>query len=229
MSAMRWLCLALLPALPLRAQAQDFESAEHIGAVAQAYVASQAGAGVQTFPPKLDPRLRLPACGQALQASASAANARSAWSVAVHCGAPEPWTLYVSIRVADRRSVVVLKRALAPGMPVKADDLALEERDVTSLPYGYVERTADVIGKTLRRPVMVGTPVAPDAVAAPVTVHRGQDVTLISRAGGFEVRAGGRALADAANGERVRAENQDSHRIVEGVVLDGATIEIGMD
>ncbi|MBL6751985.1 MAG: flagellar basal body P-ring formation protein FlgA [Nevskia sp.] len=149
--------------------------------------------------------------------------------MAVHCSAPEPWTIYVPVRVVDRRDVVVMKRSLAPGMPVMADNVAIEQRDVASLPYGYIERLDDVIGKTLRKPVMVGTAMSPDAVAAPTSIRRGQDVTLISRAGGFEVRASGRALGDAANGQRVRAENEDSHRIVEGVALDGNAIEIGND
>lgn len=227
--ATRLLSTVLLSAAAACAWAQDFESAAQISAAAQAYVGSQAGGGVEAIAAPLDARLRLPACARELQTSAAAPNARSAWSVAVHCSAPEPWTIYVPVRVVDRRDVVVMKRSLAPGMPVMADNVAIEQRDVASLPYGYIERLDDVIGKTLRKPVMVGTAMSPDAVAAPTSIRRGQDVTLISRAGGFEVRASGRALGDAANGQRVRAENEDSHRIVEGVALDGNAIEIGND
>lgn len=227
--ATRLLSIMLLSAASAGAWAQEFESAAQITAAAEAYVGSQAGSGVETSAAPLDPRLRLPACAQDLQTTAPAPNARSAWSVAVHCSAPDPWTIYVPVRVIERRRVVVVKHPLAPGMPVTADNVAIEQRDVATLPYGYIERLEEVIGKTLRKPVMVGMALSPDAVAAPTSIRRGQDVTLVSRAGGFEVRANGHALGDAANGQRVRAENDDSHRIVEGVALDGNAIEVGRD
>ena len=56
-----------------------------------------------------------------------------------------------------------------------------------------------------------------DALAAALLIHRGQDVTLAAHAGGFEVRAPGLALADAAANQRVRVQNLNSLKIVEGV------------
>lgn len=229
MSLTRPLSTALLLLASAAAAAQELETPARIAAAAESYVLAQTAPGVKAAAAPLDRRLRLPACGQDLQATAPAANARSAWSVAVHCAAPEAWTIYVPVRVMDRRGVVVLKRALTPGMTVAADDIAVEPREVGSLAYGYIETPEAVIGKTLRKPAMVGAVLPPDAVAPPPSVHRGQDVTLLSRAGGFEVRAAGVALGDAANGGRVRVENQDSHRVVEGQVIDAGTVEVSAE
>jgi flagella basal body P-ring formation protein FlgA len=50
-------------------------------------------------------------------------------------------------------------------------------------------------------------------------------VTLVGRNGSFEVRAQGKALADAGAGERVRVENLSSRRVVEGQVrADGSVL-----
>ena len=144
------------------------------------------------------------------------------------CTAPAVWTLYVPVRASERRTVVVATRPLPPGQPVPADALAVQERDVASLPNGYLARAEDVAGKIPRRPVPMGAALTPDMIGAGASVRRGQQVSLVSGSGGFYVRANGRALSDAADGERVRAENLDSHRIVEGVVRDSETVEVGL-
>lgn len=211
------------------ASAAEPEPLEQIRAAAQDYVAARLGGGTaQASAGSLDPRLRLPACGQPLQASAPAPNAGNAWSVAVHCAGPALWTLYVPVRASERRQVVVLLRAVAPGVPVPADALAVQERDVAVLTYGYMSRPEEVAGKLLRRPLPAGAAVTPDALANPASVRRGQQVTLLSQSGSFVVRADGKALADGASGDRIRAENLDSHRIVEGVVRDAGTVEVGL-
>jgi flagella basal body P-ring formation protein FlgA len=218
-------CLACLAAFAVSAEGP--QPLEQIRAAAQDYVAARLG-GAQASAGTLDPRLRLPACGQPLQAGGPAPNPGNAWTVAVHCPGPAVWTLYVPVRASQRRPVVVLTRALGPGVPVPADALALQERDVGALTYGYMAQPEDVAGKLLRRPLAAGAAVTPDALANPASIRRGQQVTLLSRSGSFEVRADGKALADGASGERIRAENLDSHRIVEGVVRDGGTVEVGL-
>jgi flagella basal body P-ring formation protein FlgA len=57
-----------------------------------------------------------------------------------------------------------------------------------------------------------------DMFKADMVIKHGQDVTLIAAAGGIEVRAAGRALADAAGGARLRVQNLSSLKVVEGVV-----------
>lgn len=204
------------------------ESLDQIRAAAQDYVGGRLGTGAQATATPLDARLRMPACGKPLEASAPAPNAGNAWSVAVHCAGPAVWTVYVPVRATEHRKVVVLTRSLAPGMPVPADALTVQERDVAALSYGYLNSLDEAVGKLLRRPVAAGAALTPDALVNPASIRRGQQVTLLSQSGGFVVRADGKALADGASGDRIRAENLDSHRIVEGVVRDTDTVEVGL-
>jgi len=211
-----------------RLLAADFEPLAQIRAAAQDQVASQLGGGAQVSAAPLDARLHLPACGAALESSATSPNAGNAWSVAVHCNGPSSWTVYVPVRVSEHRQVLVLTRSLAAGTPVPLDAVTLQERDVATLTMGYLQHTEDAVGKLLRRPVAAGAALTQDALTAPASIKRGQQVTLLGEAGGFSVRADGTALSDGASGDRIRVENSDSHRIVEGVVRSDGTVEVGL-
>lgn len=180
----------------------------------------------------LDPRLRLPACATPLAASGTAPTAGSAWSVAVSCesaaGTPPRWSIYVPVRVTDLRPVVVLTRAVSAGQPIPADALSLQSRDIAGLGYGWITDPAQASGQTLRRPLATGSVLTPDTLAAPVRIKRGALVTLVGMAGGLEIRAQGKALTDAGIGDRINVENTGSHRVVDGVVRDSGTVEVGL-
>ena len=65
-----------------------------------------------------------------------------------------------------------------------------------------------------------------DALSAALLIHRGQEVTLTASANGFEVRAPGRALADAAAQQRVRVQNLLSLKVVEGVADSEGVVRV---
>ena len=224
----RLLQFALLAGFLLggNARAVEPQPLDQIRQVAQDYVAAHLIGDTIAQAAPLDRRLRLPACGKPLQAAGPAPNAGNAWLVAVHCDSPSIWTLYVPVHATQHRSVVVLTRSLPPGTPIPADAVTLQERDVSAMPYGYVDHLEDAVGKLLRHPVSAGATLTPDAVASPASVKHGQEVTLLCQSGGFSVRADGKALSDGASGDRVKAENLDTHRVVEGVVRDNSVIEI---
>jgi flagella basal body P-ring formation protein FlgA len=51
-------------------------------------------------------------------------------------------------------------------------------------------------------------------------------VTLASGTGGIEVRAPGRALADASANQRLRVQNLDSLKVVEGVAESTGVVRV---
>ncbi len=55
-------------------------------------------------------------------------------------------------------------------------------------------------------------------------IRRGDNVALVSRRGGVEVRVVGKALGDAGESERVTVENLSSRRVVQGVVGPGGDV-----
>lgn len=211
------------------AQTQDLESPERIRNIAKEFAQQLSGAGTQVQATALDERLRLPACKSAPSAfMPSGNNARGAMTVGVRCEAPVAWTLYVPIRVSQSMQVLVLTRSLNRGELITAEMLSFQSRDTATLPYGYLTSLPDAVGKTLKRPLVAGSVLSPDAMEMQRIIKRGQLVTVFSRVGGLEVRAQATALSDAGQGERIRAENKSSKRVVEGVVRSADTIEVAM-
>lgn len=201
----------LLGTLPLLAGAQGFQSADSIREAALSVVPDRNTDGVHAAV-RVDPALRLPACSGPLQAHAAGSGIAE-----VACPAPR-WELYVPLSIQRLQTVLVLSRPLAGGEPVTADSVRLEKRDTGRLLAGSLGDPAQAEGRVTRRPLMAGSVLAPQDLVSPRTVRRGDSVALVSRHGGMEVRAAGRALADAGRDERLRVENLSSRRIVQGVV-----------
>jgi flagella basal body P-ring formation protein FlgA len=226
--------LALLGlAMLVKAEAdsgQAIEPAAKIREVAEQYVAAQVAptASVQAQP--LDGRLRLPACPQPLEPSSSNPATRGGWNILVTCRDRDTaiWSIFVPVRVADLRPVVVATRSVPPGQPITADMLKLEPRDLATLPSGHIAGLDSVIGQTLRRPLGPGAALTPDALAVHKMIKRGALVTLVGRSGTLEVRTQGKALADGGGGERIAVENLSSKRVVQGTVRDGDTVDVGL-
>ena len=59
-------------------------------------------------------------------------------------------------------------------------------------------------------------------------VRRGQRVTVLAQGRGIQVRTNGKALGDAAKGERVRVENTTSRRVVEGVAIADGVVRVNL-
>lgn len=218
--------LALGAAFATVAQAQDAaESLDRIRSVAEAAVRKNLPASAEVSADSLDSRLRLAACASKLQAEAGAMRGASN-NVTVRCEGPTAWTLYVPVRVRDLRPVLVLTRAVRRGETIDASMLRAETRDIAQLPFGYLTEVSSVAANEFRRPVGAGQVVSPADLEPERCVRRGDLVTLIGRAAGIEVRAAGKAMADGGRGSRIRVQNSNSKRIVEGTVTAPGVVEL---
>ena len=178
---------------------------------------------------KLDPRLRVEACGQALQTfeqSATALGERV--TVGVRCAAANTWTLYVPVAVEVEIPVLVLRRALARRARVAIVDVEPETRRVPGNAATFLLDTASLQGHRLKRSLPAGTALTVDMLVPDVIVRRGQQVTLIAASGPVEIRAQGHALTEGAVDDRVRVQNISSLKVVEGVVESDSVVRVGL-
>ena len=208
--------------LPPRAQGVRTESPEAIRATAESLVRSQlphdaSVAGVTAG--SLDSRLRLVRCTAGMHGQLSpGATLQTRTMVGVACGGPVHWTVYVPVTVESRISVLILKHPAARDARLTADDVNVETRKVSGVGTAFLTDLTDLRGRVVRRPLPVGSTLEVDMFTPDLVVRHGQDVTLIAASGGIEVRAAGRALADAASGARLKVQNLSSMKVVEGVV-----------
>jgi flagella basal body P-ring formation protein FlgA len=185
--------------------------------------------GLQLQAVALDPRLRLPACAAALESQAQPPRGLQARvPVRVGCSQGATWSLNVPVEIRREIDVLVLNRAVARGESVGVADVTVQKRVVAGLASPFVGRAEDLKGRLTRRPLAQGTAVTADALSDALLIHRGQDVTLMASAGGIEIKAPGRALADATARQRVRVQNLESLKIVEGVAESDSVVRVSL-
>ena len=229
-----WLALGVLSShafAVIANESADVQSLDAVREAAQIYVKKQVpgqqGGSVQVDVGALDSRLRLVACAQPLKAVLPAgATFRARMTVAVSCAGPVSWAVYVPVSIETQTSVLVLRHAVGRGARLTAQDVEVQARTVTGAGDDYLTDTAELDGRTLKRPLGAGAAVTADAMLADALVKRGQQVTLLAAAGGMEVRARGVVMSDAPVAGRVKAQNLSSGRIVEGVVETADVIRI---
>lgn len=192
------------------------------------YVGEAGGATRTRFDASaLDARLRLPACGEALEGFLpTGARPAARTTVGVRCAAPA-WTVYVPVAAETELPVLVLKRVAPRLAALAATDVDIQTRRVPGFAGNYVTDVAELAGRHLRQPAAPGTALTVELLARDVLVRRGQRVTLLSRVGGIEVAAAGEAMADARPDGRVRVQNLGSRRVVEGVVETADRVRVG--
>jgi flagella basal body P-ring formation protein FlgA len=220
--------IGVMLALPATAEAaaRRMETRE-IRATVEHFVASQArpGVAVQAVADRLDERLALPACvGELTPYLAPGAVVRPRTSVGVRCPDPGGWSIFVPVTVTADVPVLVAKRTLSRGEVPATGDLLAVTRRVPGLGARFPADAADIVGHRLRRAVAAGQPVPADALEPPVLVARGQQVTFVAQLAGIAVRAGAIALDAGGHGDRIRARNAVSGRIVEGTVQADGTV-----
>jgi flagellar basal body P-ring formation protein FlgA len=204
------------------AQEARTESTDAIRATAESFIKEQLphDASVASVTAgSLDPRLRLVRCTAGMHGQLPAGATLQARSlVGVACDGPVHWMVYVPVTVESRIAVLILKHPVPRDARLTSEDVTVESRKVTGLATAFLTGVSDLQARTTNRPLPMGTTLTMDMFKADMVIKHGQEVTLVASAGGIEVRASGRALADAAGGTRLKVQNLSSLKVVEGVV-----------
>ncbi|HBM82856.1 MAG TPA: flagella basal body P-ring formation protein FlgA [Halieaceae bacterium] len=175
----------------------------------------------------LDSRLRLQACSEPLETFSSPnASVLGPVSVGVRCAQPSAWTLYVRLDVSTRATLPVLTDNLPRGTVISERDLTLVERTITNATDAVILDPQQAIGLELVRPASAGSTLRHSQLRPPQLIARGQTVTLIAGSEGLQVTMQGRAMANAAAGDRLLVTNLASGRRVEGIVSADGSVHI---
>jgi flagella basal body P-ring formation protein FlgA len=146
--------------------------------------------------------------------------------VELRCPGMPAWHLYVPVRVVGTSPVTLAARAIVAGTVLTDKDVRVEQRDVTSLPPGFMDDPTVAVGLTASRPISSGAVITNQFLLAAKAVQRGQSVTLVADAGAMTVRMAGRALSDGLINQRVKVENLSSGKVVEGIARSEQVVEI---
>jgi len=155
-----WAVASLSAAAAATGPIQDLAQIADTAAAAAANLGLQRGYDNVTVDTQdLDPRVRLPRCGEAPSAFIPrGSRVPGALSVGVSCAGPSPWTIYVRAEVRAQRAVPVLARPLARHAVITADDIRVIEQPLEAVPTGIVFDPERIIGMELVRAVEEGSP-----------------------------------------------------------------------
>ena len=228
------MALALLtffsPAKSFAAGNQQWQSTESIQMAAENFIKERYGRNDSRMQPSaghLDARLRLSRCTVPLEAFVRrGTKVASRTIVGVRCSGTKPWKVYVPVDVVVTEAVLVAKRTLPKGHILTAADVVTELRDISLLRGGYLADIEALALQRLKRQVDAGSIIAPSMLVADKLVRRGQMVTLIVKTDQMYIRMAGRALSDGALNQRIRVENSNSQRVVEGIVRSPEYVEV---
>ena len=203
---------------------------EEIKAAAEHYVKLTSGPSDGRLVPTaghLDPRLRLPLCSEALAPFVRPGTELSGRTiVGVRCPGEKPWKIYLPVHIAIMERVLVSRESLPRGHFIQKDDVEFAVRDVSSLSDGYLTKSDDIVGHSLKRSVAKGVVLTSSLLQADTIIRRGQLVTLTVQHKSVDIRMTGKALMDGAANQRIRVENLESGRIVEGFIRSAERVEV---
>lgn len=120
--------------------------------------------------------------------------------------------LRIGVRVTVVRPVVVARRPLNAGATIRADDLALEERLFDGRNEPGAEAIEPLVGQQVRKFVPAGSMVRPADLQQVDLVKRSRPVTVLSDAGGVQLRVSGVALDSGTFGDTVRVRLGEGRR-----------------
>jgi flagella basal body P-ring formation protein FlgA len=198
-------------------------------AAAVVALAHSAGLTISATAAPLDVRLRLQRCANALHSTVGDDwQAHEFTTVKLQCDLPVRWSIYVRVAVQSERSVLIAKRALPRGSLLQAGDFETKVKTVGGSSAHYIGDPNTLVGLRLRLPLADGAALSSDAVEQLPLIRRGQQVTLLARAAGIEIRVAALALSDGRQSERILVQNQSSHRQVDAVVRTSELVEVGL-
>ncbi|MFO7808156.1 flagellar basal body P-ring formation chaperone FlgA [Guyparkeria sp.] len=176
---------------------------------------------------RLDPRLRLGVCDQALEINEGRPLNlnRGRQTVKVSCHGNSPWRIYVPVELTRRQQAVVAARPLAPGDVLSLEDLDLATVDANRARRQYYTDPKELVGMQATQPLQSGQLVTAHNLGINAVVERGDIVSIQVGHGGFVVGSTGEAQGRAGVGQRVKVKNTGSGNVIETVVVDSRTVE----
>ena len=130
----------------------------------------------------------------------------------------------VTFQVKKFAPAVVTACDLPVGSTLSADNLRLEERDVTRL-RAYYRSVEDAAGLELVRALPIGTLLGETLVRQPLLVKQGDIVRLIGRYGAVTVETTAEAVSSGRIGMLVRVKNAATGKVVTARVKARGMVE----
>jgi flagella basal body P-ring formation protein FlgA len=132
----------------------------------------------------------------------------------------------LNVEVEALADVVVAVRAMERGMVLEKGDVALQKRDMATVPGRTCRNLEEVIGKQVRVGLRGNYPIRSDYLERLPLVKRGQLVTIIAENDKFRITSSGRVKGNGAEGDTVQVQGLNAQKDITAVVVDASTVRV---
>ncbi len=202
-------------------------SAQTAGDGVKAFIEQQMPTGkgrVEIAVGSLDPRLQLAPCGRIEPYLLPGTRLWGRTSIGVRCLSGANWAVSLPITVSVFGPAVVATEPMAAGANPSQSSLQVIEAELTREHGTPVTDPAQLVGRTLTRPVAAGQVIRVEQLRMAQTVASGDPLKIEMIGRGFVIQGEGQALGAGSEGQPIRVRT-DNGRIVGGT-LRGRTVEI---
>ncbi|MCK4707491.1 MAG: flagellar basal body P-ring formation protein FlgA [Gammaproteobacteria bacterium] len=224
------LLISILSCLSLTIQAEEFHDMSNISKQVKEYLYNlpelNRNKDTKIKVHSVDRRLRLARCNNLSFNLASGANLIGKTSIHIICEAPKEWSFYITATISRYTEIYVSNGSLSKDHILREEDLYKSRKDLAKLPFGYITKPKNIIGKQLKRHIQAGRIISPSQLRNPVVIQRGEIISLQRKTSDFMISMKGTAMMNGAIGERIRVKNNSSKRIVEGTITRAGIVSI---
>jgi len=229
---MRLPCLlltaCLLPHLAWAQAADKMQNLELLRNQATQFLGSQPGipadSRIKVQAP--DPQLKLPHCpAPEFSLPNPPPVLRGPIRISARCNTPQAWAIYLSASITEARTYYITQNRLETGHVLTPEDLATKRAYPEDFPSGAISEPQQLIGRSLQQGLDAGAVLRAPLLRTSFAITIGQTVKLVANGPGFSISTEGRALANAASGQRIQVRNS-SGQIVQGIAQPGGIVSI---
>lgn len=170
--------------------------------------------------------LTLPQCTVPLELSQRDPNQiHGRLTVSVNCQAPS-WRVFVSVDIDGKMPAIVATQGILRQAVINQEDVELKLTPLSDIRRGSLQSLENVIGMRAKRAIPANRVLTLHMLDIPYWVIEKEEVTLVTRVGGVEIKTTGIALEDGMQHDQVTVKNINSDITVTGIVIAPKTVEV---
>jgi len=160
---------------------------------------------------KLDPRIVINPCHQALTANIPEKyNGRNV-NVEISCSTPTPWRIYIPAKIEQTFAVLVASSTIEKGMMLTDENVAIEYLPTNKVRGKKLAEKDSVLGSKATKRIGKGRAIASKHVCL---VCKGDAVTIIAKSDNFMIKTRGTAISSGNLNQQIRVKNTRSGKII---------------
>ncbi len=176
---------------------------------------------------QIDQRLKLKACLEPLEINfTNSQKVMGNTSLSIQCKTPVKWQLHLPVRIDIYDDIALNKSAILKGQTIDVNNIHYHKKNITNLHQGFFKKTDSLDRLQAKRNLTPNSILNASNIAPKLLVVSGQQVTILLKINGLQIKSTGKALQSASLGQTIKVKNTQSNKIVEGVVSSEGQVNV---